>query len=182
MAERDSDSVRAESDSESDRNSVREGYAEARAAEAVDAAAHAVVAAIAEPWEAQLPFKIALGSDPREFDCADIFEYDRNIIWSGAKVYLHPTKYNSANEFKNLKDSDVSGWKELLLDLQKASKLSGEVLGSNGGGQDYRVLLCQRGRIYQGEKEKSDAANQQCRKQSLHNDRQNSRGPGGKGW
>jgi hypothetical protein len=149
---------------------------------AVDAAAQAVEAAVAEPWEAQLPFKIKFLTGV-EVDCPDIFEYDRNVIWSDSKVYLHPSKYKSGNGF-NSTESDVCGWNELLLDLQKASQLTGEVLVSNGrggGGKNSRLLKCQRGRVsYTGKEKKKNAANQKCRKQSLLNDRQNSRGPGGK--
>jgi hypothetical protein len=35
-----------------------------------------------------------------EFDCADIFEYDRNIMWKTSKIYLHPSKYKSVHGFK----------------------------------------------------------------------------------
>jgi hypothetical protein len=92
-----------------------------------------------------------------EFDCNDIFEYDRNAMRKISKVYLHPNIYKTVNGFKAT-EGDVCGWKELLNDLEKTSRSEGVVIVSNGGNASDRKLLCQRGRIYtRGKKKKDDA-------------------------
>jgi hypothetical protein len=154
-----------------------------------DAAAQVLDEAIAEEREAELPFRIslaigqtsALELEKAENKCADIFQYDRNIIYNDNRIYLHPTKYKSMNGFSST-DDGISGWEELRNDLAVAFIEQGEVVVANGGGKQSRYLICQRNRIYKKGKEKKDVADQQeFRGTALHNDyKRNSRGPAGK--
>jgi len=132
-------------------------------------------------WRAVLPFLIRASHAPGSLlnvpsdshECEDILEY-LQPMYKGYKIYFSD-KYSASI-------SSGGGWKELLKDLVIAVMEGGFYLIGNGSYKDKHIVVCRGSRLYQSTKRQQLSPSQkpQYRNETLHSDRNNSRGNVGK--
>jgi hypothetical protein len=123
-------------------------------------------------WICQLFFSVSETPELQSsFRKEDLMSYI-SAEHEGKFFYFDPTKYPSTNKF-----SRDSSWPQLLLDLQAAARAGGYELQSNGGDENRRVLRCPRGETYKAKRPPVPGVYKNV---TLHNNRNTTRGPGGK--
>lgn len=137
-------------------------------------------------WTAVLPFitrseaMYPMGSPDmsiaQDSPCDNILEYVKPM-YKGHKIYFS-AKYSVHGKPFGAMDQ---GWKDLLTDLEGAGMLQGFYPIGNGGSTTKRHIVCRGFRKYQGTKQHQHSPSKQdYRSESLHSDRNNSRGLTGK--
>jgi MULE transposase domain len=134
-------------------------------------------------WTACLPFVTRDTSNPTgtepESQCGNILEYLKPM-YKGFKIYFS-AKYNHVDHNSSFNGSSEKGWRELLRDLGVAGMGGGFYPVSNGGHLLKRIIICKGSRMYSGTKQlQHSPSKQQYRTETLHADRNNSRGKTGK--
>jgi hypothetical protein len=132
-------------------------------------------------WRAVLPFPIRTSHAPGTelnvssdtHQCEDILEYLKPM-YKRYKIYFSD-KYCASI-------SSGDGWKELLKDLAISGMQGGFYLIGNGSYKDKHIVVCRGSRLYQGTKTQqlSPSKKPRYRNETLHSDRNNSRGNVGK--